>query len=291
MPKVKVNGVELFCEKTGNSGEPLVLVHGSWVNHHNWDRVVPLLALSYQVITYDRRGHSQSERPSGAGSIQQDTADLAALIETLQIAPAHIVGHSFGGSIVLRLCAERPDQLRSTIVHEPPLLGLLANDRQGQEILKSIQPRIQAVIERLEFGDMEGGVQLFVETIAFGPGEWALVPAEFKQMVIHNAPTFLDEMHDPKALSIDIDQLSSFPHPMLFTYGEHSPAFLQRIVEILAKALPQAQRKMFAGAGHEPEDGHPEEYVNMLLGFLAEKPISNNSVSREPDTTDLSKEQ
>ena len=170
-------------------------------------------------------------------------------------------------------------------------MGLLANDPEGQELLNSIRPRIQAVIERLEFGDMEGGVQLFVETIAFGPGEWAPVPAEFKQMVIHNAPTFLDEMHDPEALSVDIDQLSSFPHSMLLTYGEHSPAFLQRIVEILAKALPQAQRKMFAGAGHEPEDGHPEEYVNMLLGFLAEKPISNNIVSREPDTTDLSKEQ
>jgi pimeloyl-ACP methyl ester carboxylesterase len=83
MPKVKVNGVELFYEQTGNSGEPLVLVHGSWVNHHNWDRVVPLLAQSYQVITYDRRGHSQSERPSGAGSIHKDTAVLAALIEAL----------------------------------------------------------------------------------------------------------------------------------------------------------------------------------------------------------------
>ena len=165
MPKVKVNGVELFYEQTGNSGEPLVLVHGSWVNHHNWDRVVPILAQSFQVVTYDRRGHSQSERPSRAGSIRQDAADLAALIEALHIAPAHIVGHSFGGSIVLRLAAERPDLFRCLVVHEPPLLGLLANDPEGQKLLDSIQPRIQAVIERLESGDMEGGCSCLLKRL------------------------------------------------------------------------------------------------------------------------------
>jgi pimeloyl-ACP methyl ester carboxylesterase len=41
----KINGVQLYWELTGNSGEPLVLVHGSWVDHHNWDRVVPSLAI------------------------------------------------------------------------------------------------------------------------------------------------------------------------------------------------------------------------------------------------------
>lgn len=59
-----VNGVQLYWELAGNSGEPLVLVHGSWVDHHNWDMVVPLLSQSFRVITYDRRGHSLSERPA-----------------------------------------------------------------------------------------------------------------------------------------------------------------------------------------------------------------------------------
>jgi pimeloyl-ACP methyl ester carboxylesterase len=63
MPFATVNSVALYYEITG-SGEPMVLVHGSWGDHHNWDTVVPLLSNSFQVVTFDRRGHSQSQTAS-----------------------------------------------------------------------------------------------------------------------------------------------------------------------------------------------------------------------------------
>jgi pimeloyl-ACP methyl ester carboxylesterase len=90
VPRDTVNSVGLYWERTGESGDPLVLVHGSWGNHHNWDVVVPGLSRSFRVLTYDRRGHSQSERPTRTGSVLEDVADLAALIEHLRLAPAHI---------------------------------------------------------------------------------------------------------------------------------------------------------------------------------------------------------
>src|SRR5207249_9962497 len=97
-----VNGADLFYEVTGD-GDPLVLVHGSWGDHNNWAAVVPGLAESFRVITYDRRGHSQSERPPGEGSRREDENDLGALLESLDVAPAHVGGNSFGASIVLGL--------------------------------------------------------------------------------------------------------------------------------------------------------------------------------------------
>jgi len=83
MATANVNGVQLFYELTGTGQIPVVLVHGSWGSHHTWDRVVPSLAESFQVLTYDRRGHSESERPAGQGSVREDVADLAALGEPL----------------------------------------------------------------------------------------------------------------------------------------------------------------------------------------------------------------
>jgi pimeloyl-ACP methyl ester carboxylesterase len=263
-----INDVQLFWERTGNSGEPLVLVHGSWVDHHNWDAVVPSLARSFRVLTYDRRGHSQSERLALPGSIREDVADLAALIEELGLAPAHIVGSSMGGSIVLRLASEQPSLFRSLIVNEPPLLSLLAAEPNGQIALQTLQARIAAVVELLEAGDMEEAARQFVETIAFGPGAWAQVPPEVKKAVVFNAPTFLDEMHDPEALSIDLDRLRGFSHPALLTLGEHSPPFFSPIVEQLANVLPQAERKTFAGANHEAEQSHSEAYVATVTEFL-----------------------
>src|SRR5215216_6937419 len=86
MPEQRVNGAKLFYELNG-SGDSLVLVHGSWVDHKDWQLVVPHLARSFRVLTYDRRGHSLSERPLGQGSRREDEEDLAALMEAL--APLH----------------------------------------------------------------------------------------------------------------------------------------------------------------------------------------------------------
>ena len=80
----------------GDVRDTVVLVHGSWGDHHNWDAVAPMLARSFRVLTYDRRGHSRSARPVGQGSLHEDAADLAAPIEGLGLAPKHVVGNSFG---------------------------------------------------------------------------------------------------------------------------------------------------------------------------------------------------
>jgi pimeloyl-ACP methyl ester carboxylesterase len=273
---IPINGVQLCWELTGSSGEPLVLVHGSWVDHHNWDSVVPPLSRSFRVLTYDRRGHSQSERPTAPGSVREDVADLAALIEALHLAPAHIVGSSMGGSIVLRLAGERPELFRSLIVNEPPLFSLLADEPDGQVMLQMLKPRLAAVVELLEAGNMAGGAQAFVEII-FGPGAWEQLPTDVQKMVIFNAPTFLDEMHDPELLSIDLAGLRHFPHPALLTYGELSPPFFPPIIEKVAQALPQAERQIFPGVDHEPEQSHPELYVATVTEFITIESRMNQS--------------
>jgi pimeloyl-ACP methyl ester carboxylesterase len=107
MPTANVNGIQLFYEFSGTGEVPLVLVHGSWVSHHSWDLVVPRLAESFRVLAYDRRGHSESHRPAGPGSIREDVEDLAALIEHLGLAPAWVIGNSFGASITPPLCAQK----------------------------------------------------------------------------------------------------------------------------------------------------------------------------------------
>ncbi len=188
MPIAVINGIELYWELSGQAGDPLVLVHGSWGDHHGWDQIVPALARSFRVLTYDRRGHSRSERPTAQGSVQEDVVDLGALIEHLDLAPAHILGNSFGGSIVLRLAGERPDLFRSLIVHEPPLVGLL-EDPAARKVLQTFLERTQVVIELLEKGQMESGARQFMETIALGSGAWEQLPDEDRQICIFNAAT------------------------------------------------------------------------------------------------------
>jgi pimeloyl-ACP methyl ester carboxylesterase len=264
----RINGVELYYELSG-SGEPLVLVHGSWGDHHNWDAVVPALAESFRVLAYDRRGHSASERPAGQGNVFEDADDLAGLIDELGLAPAHVAGNSFGAAIVLRAATRRPQVFRTLIAHEPPLFPLLAGT-ELEPALAEVQRRIGAVVALLEGDDHEGAARLFVDTIAFGPGAWdeQLTP-EMRDVFIANAPTWLDEVRDPDALQMDLKALAGFDKPALLTNGTESAPFFGPVVDMVAESLPRSERVTIDGADHVPHISVPGRYVELVRTFAA----------------------
>ena len=263
MPIGPVNGVQLFWEQTGEHGVPLVLVHGSWGDHHNWHAVVPALSKSFRVVTYDRRGHSQSERLATQGSIDEDADDLATLVRTLSIAPAHIIGNSFGAAIVLRAATRHRDIFASLAVHEPPLFGLLpAADVVG------LRQRLERVAALLQRGDHRAAAEQFVETVGFGPGTWAQLPPAMQETFVVNAPTFLDELQEPAALTMDLTRLTGFDRPTLATKGTASPPLFEHVLEKVTNALPRHVLHTFTGAGHIPHVTHPDDYVRVLSDFL-----------------------
>jgi pimeloyl-ACP methyl ester carboxylesterase len=267
MPINKINEVNLYWELTGSKGEPLVLIHGSWGNHHNWDAVVGELSKTFRVLTYDRRGHSQSERLNVQGNTEQDVSDLIGLIEYLGLSPAHIAGNSFGAIITLKAATRRPDLFQTLIVHEPPMLGLLKDITEAQPMLQTVNSRIEAVTNLIAKGRNEEAAIQFVETIALGPGAWQQLPLQLQQTFTYNAPTYYDEIQDAESLQMDTDRLSHFDKPALLTNGTQSPPFFLMVLDQLTKAIPAAKRKTFEGAGHVPHMSHPEKYVEIVKDF------------------------
>jgi pimeloyl-ACP methyl ester carboxylesterase len=263
-----INGVQLFWERSGEQGEPVILVHGSWGDHHNWDGVVPELARTLRVATYDRRGHSQSERAPMPGSIDEDVEDLAGLIEHVFQGPAHVVGNSFGAAIALRLAVAHPELIRSLAAHEPPLFGLLEDDPTVQPALASVRERIAAVVSILRSGDMRSGARQFVETIAFGAGAWDQLPQATRDTFVRNAPTWLDELDEPDALDMELHLLAGFSAPALLTLGGASPPFFPIVVKRVASAVPYAAQYVFPEAGHVPHLTHPAEWVQVIRQFI-----------------------
>lgn len=263
----RVNGVCLRYELTATGEHPLLLVHGSWGSHQQWNAVVPGLAESFRVLSYDRRGHSESECPSGQGSVLEDVADLAALIESFGLAPAYVAGNSFGSAITLRLAVQRPDLVRGVILHEPPLFSLLAQDPDAAPLLAELGNVMAVVIERLEVGDHSAAVEEFMQ-MALAPGEWSRLPQEFQHTVTENALTFLDETRDPEALRFELAWARGFTSPMLLSMGEQSPSHYGLILERLAEVLPHAERLTFPAAGHIPHVTHPAAYVEAITAFI-----------------------
>jgi|SRR5215204_375287 len=263
MPFSPINETWLHYERSG-AGEPLVLIHGSWVDGRVWDAVRPALSRSFDVVSFDRRGHSRSV-PAPAGTIHEDVDDVARLIEALDLRPAHVAGASWGGSIALRLAAARPELLRSLAVHEPPLFDLL-DDRDWPE-LAELRSVLASVAELLGSGDHERGARLYFDQVAATPGGWAgLEPAE-RAILLANAPTYLEQGRDSDALRIDLESLSAFTGPSLVTFGDRRPPMFRRIAEVVVEALPEARTQLIPGSAHDPQVTHPDSYVKVLEQF------------------------
>jgi pimeloyl-ACP methyl ester carboxylesterase len=111
MPKVNVANdksapVELYYEDHG-SGKPVVLIHGWPLSGRSWENQVPaLVSAGYRVITYDRRGFGWSSQPWSGYDYDTLAADLAALLQHLDVKAATLVGFSMGGGEVARYIAK-----------------------------------------------------------------------------------------------------------------------------------------------------------------------------------------
>ena len=260
MPLVEVNGVQLLVEGAG-TGDPVVLVHGSWDTREVWALVEPELTSAYRVVSYDRRGHGASGDSAQPGVRRDDEDDLAALIEGRGLAPAHVVGNSFGASVTLGLAARRPDLFRSICVHEPPLFSVVP------PVAQKFRADMAPVAELIEQGDHRGGAKLFVDTV-IGPGIWDELSTDEQGALITNAATFLGELRDPVFDAIDLESLAKLPGRVLLTRGDQSPPYFAPVVAELAR-LPPVEVTLIPGAGHEPHLTHSTEFVALVQDFVS----------------------
>jgi non-heme chloroperoxidase len=98
------NGLPIDLHYTDQGdGQPVVLIHGWPLSGRSWESQVPaLIGAGYRVITYDRRGFGQSSQPWYGYEYDTFTADLAALVDHLDLRDAVLIGFSMGGGEVVR---------------------------------------------------------------------------------------------------------------------------------------------------------------------------------------------
>jgi len=104
-------------------------------------------------------------------------------------------------------------------------------------------------------------------------GAWeGLVPTEVKEVMIRNAPTFLDELRDPTQVTIDEDSLTRVEIPVRLTLGSGSPPLFPRVIDRLERLIPHAGREVIEGAAHAPHLTTARAYVELTKQAL--QPLS-----------------
>ena len=97
-------------------GPPLLLIEGLGFASWMWFKQLPAFAERYQVVTFDNRGVGDSDKPNEPYSIAQMADEAAAVLEQLDLGPAHILGVSMGGMVAQELALQRPELVRGLVL-------------------------------------------------------------------------------------------------------------------------------------------------------------------------------
>jgi pimeloyl-ACP methyl ester carboxylesterase len=109
----RVNGAGLYYEDSGSGEETVLFAPGLAWGTHLFVAQVAALGARYRWITFEPRGQGRSEVTRRGYELDNLAVDLAGLIEHLRCAPCHLVGHSLGASVAVRVAARRPELVRS----------------------------------------------------------------------------------------------------------------------------------------------------------------------------------
>lgn len=122
---VAVNGTTLTYREEG-AGEPVVFVHGGLSDLRTWEPQVPVIGASFRAVTYSRRYARPGEDipPGVDDQMIPHVEDLAAFLQAIDAAPAHLVGNSWGAFVCLLTAVRHPELVRSLVLEEPPVLPL-----------------------------------------------------------------------------------------------------------------------------------------------------------------------
>lgn len=257
---IEANEAQLYYETRG-SGPALLFVAGASGDAEDFAQVAELLADSFTVVTYDRRGFSRSPWPPGktTTSVDEQADDAAALLAGLGLTPAVVYGNSSGAIITLSLVLRHPVAVTKAMLHEPPLMAGLTDPSQGMTHLR------RAVADGKAEGQTRGGMEAFIRAGA-GDATYEALSEDHRERLLSNGATFLTHEFDRYEWYRPTDaELASVKRPVTVLFGTTSAPFFRPVAEWLAKRLG-AEAIPLAG-GHTPQRDRPQEVAEIVRRF------------------------
>jgi pimeloyl-ACP methyl ester carboxylesterase len=273
MPRIELNGLRFHYQQTGE-GPDVVLVHAFTANMAVWmfSNIVPALSDRFRVTTYDLRGHGHTAAPRSGYDSATMAADWKQLADALDLAPAFLVGHSFGGVIALHAAALFPDSVRGVVLSDSYFPGLadIEPNMADANVWADLRQTFGAA--GVELGERVDFTRLF-RTIAGLTAEQheriaaAIGPAGARWMsqLGHLAETTAGEEMFAVA-GLDAERISSITQPVYALYDEHSP-FLATC-RYLEQNLPACTVAFVPGAKHVAPLQNSPAFVDLVSEWL-----------------------
>jgi 3-oxoadipate enol-lactonase len=263
MPKVKANGITMNYDQQG-SGEPLILIPYLAADYACYAFQVADYAKHFTCISVDPRGAGETDKPEGTYSTELFADDVAAFMQALGIAQAHISGLSLGAAVGMWLAAKYPDKVKSLALHS----GWTKTD-----------PFLRTVVEGWQV--MAKGLGSITEMVIMGIFPWCFTPELYAAK-----PDYIQSLADfvrgrPKqpldafmrqsnaVIAHDAEsQLSKIKAPTQITFGRHDMVTSTRFADRMKNGIKNSEVVIFEDCSHAPIYENVAAFNQKTLEFL-----------------------
>ncbi len=264
------DSVKLWYEETG-SGQPIVFVHEFAGDHRSWEPQLRHFGQRYRCIAYAARGYPPSDVPESPDRYSQNRAtdDIAAVLDALGIAQAHVVGLSMGGFATLHFGFRHPKRAKSLVV---------AGVGYGAE--KEQQGKFRGEVEAVAQTLREQGMEKFAEKYAYGPTRVQFENkdprgfAEFKKQLgehsaLGSANTQLGVQGQRPSLYDLVEDMRRLTIPTLVLTGDEDWPCLAPSL-LMKREIPSAALSVMPNCGHTINIEDPDQFNRLVGDFIAQ---------------------
>ena len=271
MPQIDSNGISLNYTDSGGDGRPVVLIHGWPLSGASWSEQVPaLVEAGHRAITYDRRGFGDSDKPENGYDYDTFAADLAGLLDSLDLRDVTLVGFSMGGGEVGRYIGSHgEDRIHSAVFAGavPPYLLKTDDNPDGgldEDGVNGMQQGASA--------DREGFLDEFITGFFSAGGELRVTEEQRKDALALTRPAREEALLGCIGAFGRTDfrkDLEKITVPTLVIHGD-SDAIVPFEVsgKRTAASIPGSKLVVVESAPHGFNVSHVDEFNRALLEFV-----------------------
>jgi len=266
-----------FVREAGSSaaGPTVLCLHSNASSSGQWRSLMELLAPRFRVLAPDQLGAGRSPpwppgKGSGDGRLDDEVALLAPVLDRMP-GRFHLVGHSYGGALAMRLALSQPGRVLSLVMFEPTLFALLEQQQPGGAAAAGIARAAGAAAQAVALGDLDSAGRVFID-YWMGDGTWQAMPAERRSSTadaMRPIGTWAQALFAETATLNDIARL---PMPVMLMGGSRSQASAREVLRLLRQALPQARAVTLPDVGHMGPVTHAEAVNREIEAFLLTQP-------------------